>query len=122
MVSYSILVSIVLIIILFIQGSPHIWPGIFFLLSQSVLIFLMNRLIKAMRKRRKPLLIPVINQFKVFFGVMFPLWITLAVFDQLTTIIGRIFSTLFFIIFFALNIVLLIRLMSGGDLLDRFDD
>lgn len=119
-INYTILVSLFMVIILVIQQSPVLWPGTFFLLVQSLFLLVIHLLIKAMRERGRLQLLPVIRQFQVFFGVIFPLWILLAVTGQLATIIGRIFVLLVLLIFFALAIVLVLRLLTAIDLLDRF--
>lgn len=121
-IKYTIPVSAVLLVILVIQQSPYLWPGTFFFLSQIILLFLIKWLINIMRKKERPLLIPVMKQYLVFFSVMFPLWIGLTVTGHIVETMGRIFSGLFFGGFFVLGLTLIKRLLAGGDLLDRFSE
>lgn len=101
MVRLSLGISLVMVVILLATKSSHLWPGTFFFLVQLVLISLVGLLTRYIRRKRRMLsLIPVLELFKKFFSVMFPLWIGLALIDRLNELAGRVFILIFFIRFF----------------------
>ena len=121
-IKYSIFISLGLVLILLFQASTFLWPGVFFLIMQGLLLLVTGFLTKVARQRRKKLMVSIIQQFHIFFSFVFPIWILLAITGHIAGKLGRIYAILVVLIFIVLSIMLLQHVIMERSLLDEYED
>lgn len=63
----------------------------------------------------------VIQQFKIFFSIIFPIWILLAVTGHIARRLGRIYTVLVVLTFIVLAMILLQHVIMERSLLDEYN-
>ena len=124
------LISLLLVGILYILGSSHFVAGLVAFTIQLFLLLSTQWLINKLKQKDIKSLIPVISQFKTFFGFSITIWIFIALLGLAAHIVGRIYSISAIIMFIALSFSLTNQIFVTGDLLasyfnennDRKDD
>jgi len=116
------LLSLTFVGILFVVDSAHFVAGLVAFIVQLFLLFLTQWFINKLKEKDKKSLIPIISQFKTFFGFSITLWILIAVLGLAAHIVGRVYSILAIIVFVALSFSLTNHIFVTSDLLASYFD
>lgn len=116
------LISLILVGILYIVGSAHFTAGVVAFITQLLLLFLSQWLINKLKQKDIKSLIPIISQFKTFFGFSISIWILLALLGLSVHAVGRIYSISAIIVFIALSFSLTNQIFVTSDLLAAYFD
>ena len=120
MTKFFPLITLLFTGILYLKDSTHVLAGLMIFLIQIIALAFIKWLINKCKERDIQFLVPVFRLFDFFFAVGFTVWIGLAVFGQMTTIIGRVYTLLGIIVFLSLLIVITNRIYIDSDLLDAY--
>jgi len=116
------LLSLTFVGILFVVDSAHFVAGLVAFIVQLFLLFLTQWFINKLKEKDKKSLIPIISQFKTFFGFSITVWILIAVLGLAAHIVGRVYSILAIIVFVALSFSLTNHIFVTSDLLASYFD
>lgn len=114
--------SLTFVGILFLVDSTHFVAGLVAFIVQLLLLLLTQWLINKLREKDIKTLIPIISQFKTFFGFSITMWILIAVLGLAAHIVGRVYSILAIIVFVALSFSLTNHVFVTSDLLASYFD
>ena len=87
----------------------------------GILLFITGLLMSLAERRGKYSMSSVIQQFKIFFSIIFPTWILLAVTGHIAGRLGRIYTVLVVLAFIVLAIMLLQHVIMERSLLDEYN-
>src|SRR6056297_1551441 len=116
------LLSLTFVGILFVVDSAHFVAGLVAFIVQLFLLFLTQWFINKLKEKDIKSLIPIISQFKTFFGFSITVWILIAVLGLAAHIVGRVYSILAIIVFLALSFSLTNHIFVTSDLLASYFD
>ena len=116
------LISLLLVGILYILGSSHFVAGLVAFTIQLFLLLSTQWLINKLKQKDIKSLIPIISQFKTFFGFSISIWILIALLGLSVHVIGRIYSISAIIVFIALSFSLTNQIFVTSDLLAAYFD
>jgi len=116
------LLSLTFVGILFVVDSAHFVAGLVAFIVQLFLLFLTQWFINKLKEKDIKSLIPIISQFKTFFGFSITVWILIAVLGLAAHIVGRVYSILAIIVFVALSFSLTNHIFVTSDLLASYFD
>ena len=124
------IISLILVGFLYALGSSHFVAGLAAFIIQLILLLSTQWLINKLKQKDIKSLIPIVSQFKTFFGFSITIWILIALVGLSTHVIGRVYSITAIIVFLALSFSLTNQIFVTSDLLasyfndnnDRKDD
>ena len=114
--------SLILVGILYIIESSHFIAGLVAFIIQLILLLSTHWLINKVKEKDIKSLIPIISQFKTFFGFSITIWILIAVLGLAAHVVGRVYSILAIIVFVALSFSLTNHIFVTSDLLASYFD
>ncbi|MGM0438462.1 MAG: hypothetical protein ACQEQD_09330 [Bacillota bacterium] len=115
-------ISLILVGILYIIESSHFIAGLVAFIIQLILLLSTHWLINKVKEKDIKSLIPIISQFKTFFGFSITIWILIAVLGLAAHVVGRVYSILAIIVFVALSFSLTNHIFVTSDLLASYFD
>lgn len=116
------LLSLTLVGVLFIIESSHFVAGLVAFIIQLFLFLVTQLLINKLKEKDIESLIPIITQFKTFFGFSITMWILIALLGLAAHIVGRVYSILAIIVFIALSVSFINQIFVTSDLLAPYSD
>lgn len=114
------IISLVLVGLLYILESAHFVAGLAAFIIQVILLLLTQFLINKLKKKDIKSLIPIVSQFKTFFGFSITIWIFIALVGLAAHLVGRIYSITAIIVFLALSVSLTNHIFVTSDLLSSY--
>jgi len=122
LLKYFPLISLLFAALLYFTGNAH-FPAVFVAsIIQSLILLFLYFIKRLLIKRDIQYLRGIIDQLFSFFAVSITGWSFLALFGQITTIIGRIYSILAVLIFIALSLSLIQQVFITSDLLEPYSN
>ena len=122
MLNYFPLISFLLATILYFTGNAHFSAVFVASIIQSLILLFLYFVKKLLIKRDIQYLKAIVDQLFSFFAISITGWSFLALFGQITTIIGRIYSILAVLIFIALSLSLIQQVFITSDLLEPYSN